>query len=131
MTQVSLLFHHFWHFDHCQPSNETDEANFHLFHGHIFALHPACGPFLLTPRGQEIVADYLGDRTESSRNRLLHALSIAIYYYSNKYEVTKSLRKNQSVVTTQSEMSGHIDALAEQERVKREEGEGIDKKREE
>ena len=44
VSRTTHRFHRFWHLDHCSESNDDNDL-FHLFHGHVFALHPALGPF--------------------------------------------------------------------------------------
>ena len=40
----------FWHLEPREESDRPEPARFHLFHGHVFALHPACGTFMLIRR---------------------------------------------------------------------------------
>jgi len=116
MTDESYRFHRLWHFDHCEPSNERNDANFHMFHGHIFGLHPAFGPVLLAPRGREIVGEYLSDCTSRrAYTRLLNALAVAAFFYSGKHDDRKELRKVERVETANPDLSNWADALAQKE----------------
>ena len=93
MSDESYIFHQLWHFDRCQQSNRGDESYFHLFHGHIFGLHPACGPVLLTQCGSELFAEWLRDGTPQSYHRVLHALAVAIYFYADQHNTGAMLRR--------------------------------------
>ncbi|WP_166830626.1 hypothetical protein [Thalassoroseus pseudoceratinae] len=95
LTDKCKAFHQLWHYDHCTPSNEYERINFHLFHGHIFALHPACGPVLRTQTGQELFGEWLQEGTLSSYHRVLHALAVAVGFYAEQSNIAKLLRKNE------------------------------------
>ena len=70
-------FLRFWHTD--LIDSETHES---LFHGHVFGLHPASGPFVMTQTGGEFLGDWLSAPTSSKAlGRLLHGLFLALYAY--------------------------------------------------
>ncbi len=111
----SLAFHRFWHLDQCEESNQPDEAYFHLFHGHIFALHPACGAFMLTRTGPELVGEWLKDlESETTFPRLLHGLFVAMHHYAGRNQVYAFLRKKESKPDTVSDMVAFEEQLTEQ-----------------
>ncbi len=95
------IFHHLWHQDINWPSNEFDDQNFHLLHGHIFGLHPASGDFIETNTGQKLLGDWIaatdmnwrtgGNPEIPEMRRLLHGLSIAFYCYQDRHAERKDL----------------------------------------
>lgn len=100
-----FVFHRFWHLDLCWPSNESSDANFHLFHGHIIGLHPATGLFVQTDAGNQLLGDWLAiapQGWERSSNpetpelrRLLYGLFVAIADYTNRHREDNDLRRSQ------------------------------------
>jgi hypothetical protein len=88
LDEASIQYHRLMHFDVVLPSN-LPVANFHLFHGHVFALHPGVDLFLQTPTGGELVGDYLrGDDGDRPFRRLLHGLYVGLcdyYVRSDRY----------------------------------------------
>jgi len=116
-TDDEVLFHRFWHLDQIMPSDHPEKANYHLFHGHIFALHPAGADFMLTKTGRELMGEWLSDPDPFSApyRRLLHALSVAIYNYANRNQIYAELRKKQPKLLGGQDMV----ALEEQEAEKR------------
>lgn len=89
------IFHKFWHQDQVWPSDHPDRSYFHLFHGHIFALHPAGGYFLLTPTGKRLMGEWLSEsHQEGSFGRLLNGLATAVHLYAIRHNVYAELRKN-------------------------------------
>lgn len=95
-SEEGVLFHRLWHLDQVLPSNESDEHHVHLFHGHIFGLHPACGDFILTQTGAELVGELLtAPKDQSCQHRFLNGLQIAVHHYAIRNEVAKELRKKQ------------------------------------
>ena len=115
MTNESYIFHQLWHFDRCQESDHGDESYFHLFHGHVFGLHPACGPVLLTQCGGELFAKWLRDGTLQSYHRVLHALAVAVGYYADQYDIARLLRQGAG----STETVGDMVAVEEQETARR------------
>jgi hypothetical protein len=96
LTTESVMFHRFWHLDQQMQSNLGEKANFHLFHGHVFALHPAGGNFMLTESGQQLMGQWLSDpRSAATYQRLLHGLAVAVHQYAVRNGVYAELRKKQ------------------------------------
>jgi hypothetical protein len=94
LTKESVLFHRLWHFDIQRGAAETDRARFHLFHGSIFSLHPACGNFMLTESGPALVGAWLADHHSVPKyQRLLHGLLVALHQYAERHEVYALLRR--------------------------------------
>ena len=103
-------FHHLWHLDQTAPANEGVSAKFHLFHGHIFALHPACGELMRTQTGRQLIGNWLSSeppKRSASDDRLvrhaqteafhqlLNGVSIAVYSYAMRRDVYADLRRKQ------------------------------------
>ena len=77
----TALFHRLWHTDWID-SSETS-----LFHGHIFALHPAGGYLAQTEVGQQYLGDWLAKPTCCVRlGRVLDAMTIAVFQYARTRE---------------------------------------------
>lgn len=96
LTDEAVIFHRFWHLDQQQESDRPEKAKFHLFHGHVFALHPAGGNFMLTQTGRELMGEWLADpHSASTYQRLLHGLAVAVYDYAMRKQVYAELRKKQ------------------------------------
>ena len=90
-------FHRLWHLDICERASEDAPGRFHLFHGHIFALHPAMGPFLQTPTGRQQMANYLAVNTSDAEFRqLLHGLFWAVVQYEEAWAVQRLRRSSQA-----------------------------------
>ncbi len=115
MTDESYIFHQFWHLDHCRESDHGDQAYFHLFHGHVFGLHPACGPLLMTQCGGELFAEWLWEGTLQSYHRMLHALAVAVGYYADQHNIAQLLRQG----ADSTESFGDMVAVEEQEAARR------------
>jgi hypothetical protein len=96
LTEESVTFHRFWHLDQQMHSNLGEKADFHLFHGHVFALHPAGGNFMLTESGRRLMGQWLSDpHSTSTYQRLLHGLAVAVHQYAVRNRVYAELRKKQ------------------------------------
>ena len=96
MSDESAVFHRLWHLDLREVSETPVLPNSRLFHGHIFALHPACANFILTRTGCELISEFLA--APSSRpafHRLLNGLCIAMYDYARRNDLFALLRKKQ------------------------------------
>ena len=78
------LFHKLWHLSPICESSENGSP-LHLFHGHVFALHPAGGMMLKTNAGRGIMEDFLTTKTNNDYERFLNALLISIFHYENIY----------------------------------------------
>lgn len=93
MDDHSIAFHRLWHLDQREPSNR-DDCDFHLFHGHIFALHSAAGNFVNTKTGGELTAAWLKEGGDGPAfRRLLHGLLVAIHHYAERNQLYALLRK--------------------------------------
>ncbi len=96
LSDECVLFHRLWHLDQILPSNESIKHHVHLFHGHLFGLHPACGDFICTQTGAELVGEVVSAPSDiSCHQRLLNGLLIAIHQYAIRNDVAKLLRKKQ------------------------------------
>ena len=95
LSDSSAYFLAFWHTDRRLPSQD-ERADFHLFHGHVFALHGGTGFFLKTRTGRRLIAEYLRNPTsENSLPRLLHGLWVCLHFYRSLLEVHADSRKVQ------------------------------------
>ena len=76
LDPLSAAFLRLWH----TVDEESDSVP--LFHGHVLALHPATGPFLLSRTGATLVGEWLNspDSTETFE-RLLNGLYLALVNY--------------------------------------------------
>ncbi len=100
LTAASTRFHTLWHLDQCQESNSA-EAYFHLFHGHVFALHPATGIFVQTRTGSELIGEWLAAPESSTAfGRLLYGLFIATADYARRSDFTRTLRSKDATFVT-------------------------------
>lgn len=79
-------FHRFWHCDHRIPNDGVQDM--HLFHGHIFGLHPAFSLMIQTEVGGGIIADAVGHNFDSSAMRTFFAAAIVSlnFYMSERIE---------------------------------------------
>jgi hypothetical protein len=95
LNRESQTFLRFWHLDQVSESNLGEVAYFHLFHGHIFALHPATGEFLRTAAGRALVGRWLLTKSKVDFGRLLHGLYVAVLHYEGCLQQVTSDRKKQ------------------------------------
>lgn len=108
----SALFHKFWHQDQNFGSDHPQDSYYHIFHGHIFSLHPASGNFILTPTGQKLIGDWLSESQNGrSFGRLLYGLAVAVHDYAIRHEVHSELRKKQP----ESAPGGDMERVQEEE----------------
>ena len=114
ISPESAAFHAFWHLDQCEPSAQPDLMNFHLFHGHVFALHPACGTFMLTQTGCELLGDWLTVDSTATYQRLLHGLYVAMDHYAQRNQVYALLRRGEGRVTSMPDMVAIEEQMAEE-----------------
>jgi hypothetical protein len=88
LDRASVQYHRLMHFDIVLPSDDP-RSYFHLFHGHIFALHPGVGLFLQTKTGGELIGEYLrSDDGDRPFQRLLNGLWVSLvdyYLRSDRY----------------------------------------------
>jgi len=93
MDDHSFAFHRLWHLAQREPSNR-DDCDFHLFHGHILALHSAAGNLINTKTGGELMAAWLKEAGDGTAfRRLLHGLLVAIHHYAVRNQIYALLRK--------------------------------------
>jgi hypothetical protein len=96
LSDEEVVFHRFWHLERQMRSDQPDKARFHLFHGHIFGLHPAGAEFLQTTTGQSLMGEWLSaPESPASSGRLLHGLTVAVHDYASRNDVYAELRKRQ------------------------------------
>ncbi|MBL9085448.1 MAG: hypothetical protein JNK76_26825 [Planctomycetales bacterium] len=97
LDDASALYHRLMHTDLVFPSDDA-RSFFHLFHGHIFALHPALSVFLQTTVGGELLGDFLRAGDDGPFRRLLHGFLIAIAEYQERSELIATDRRGKRVV---------------------------------
>lgn len=110
MTPVAVAFHAIWHgLQSCQPPGQR---RFDLFHGHIFALHPAAGTFIRTACGAELLEACLHDPDNlPKRWRLWNGLCTAVWQYAQRRGVYAELRKDK----LQGLSDNHLQQLAHED----------------
>lgn len=119
LSAESIVFHRFWHLEPCQPQGTRDSL-FHLFHGHIFALHPAAALFSLTNSGAKLLGDWLLEPEPGpAYRRLLSGLLLAIAAYSNWIEFAATERKAASRFITGVDIEDEHAAKTTQSRRRR------------
>ena len=93
MSELSARFHSLWQIDRTVPAKQPGMAC-HLFHGHIFGLHPAGAQFIQTVRGRELLEGWV-KKHESKKafDELLFGLSVAVFQYSDTREEQKISRR--------------------------------------
>jgi len=112
LSHESEVFHSLWHFEQSMSSNHPDQR-FHLFHGHVFALHPAMGTFIQTKTGSELLGQIVKHpKDHGAFHRLLGGLFIAIADYERRCEADGQERRWAGQIVT----SGDIAAVDARER---------------
>lgn len=99
LDAASVLYHRLMHTDVVFPSDDA-RSYFHLFHGHIFALHPAISLFLQTRVGGELIGDFLRARDNAPFQRLLNGFLIAVGEYQERSQQIAATRAGRNVVTS-------------------------------
>lgn len=100
LSANSIVFHRFWHLDQCQEQGRRDSL-FHLFHGHVFALHPAAALFSLTSTGARLLGEWLLEPEPGpAYGRLLTGLLISVGEYARWAETAAFLRRTGSQLIT-------------------------------
>lgn len=95
LDEASQDFLGLWHLDQIQNPERDFPDRFHLFHGHVFGLHPAGALLLQTRSGRERVADWLAAAgREAAFGRLLNALMIAVHHYAGLHEAIAADRRS-------------------------------------
>ncbi|QGJ68590.1 Hypothetical protein PBC10988_2510 [Planctomycetales bacterium 10988] len=95
-SDEEYYFHRIWHTELRLPSDRPEESYFHLFHGHVFGLHPAAADFISTQTGAEMVGDVLKGEDDQPFRRMLHGLLVAIHAYQDRRETYADSRRNAS-----------------------------------
>jgi hypothetical protein len=114
LSTPSATFLGFWHLDHVGKAAQEVPAAFHLFHGHIFALHPASGDLLQTQTGRGLLEAWLNDpSSENAFGRLLNAIYVTLWHYFERYEEQTSQRRKQPEGVGGQELVGLEEDLAE------------------
>jgi hypothetical protein len=113
--EPSNRFHRLWHLEPSVPSTR-EIAYFHLFHGHVFALHPACGLFITTKTGGQLLGDWLkvGD-AGTTFHRLLHGIVVACNFYADHHGTNSLLRKKDGIRADVEDMVALEERRAEEE----------------
>src|SRR3954453_22051595 len=106
LSPESQAFLRLWHLDQVSESALGEAAYFHLFHGHVFALHPACGEFLRTEAGRGLMGRWLLRPSEGAFGRLLHGLYVAAVHYQGQREQLTSDRKKQPRALGGADLTG-------------------------
>jgi hypothetical protein len=77
-------FHRLWHLAQVLETDPAAPTRTHLFHGHVFALHPASGLLLRTAAGRDRVGAWLtaGADREAALHHLLYTLLLAVHHYA-------------------------------------------------
>ncbi len=86
-------FHRLWHTDRVHACHEYPNQYAHLFHGHIFGLHPASAAFMSTPTGKKLIGDCLLDDSQETYELLLNGLDLAVYHYMYVYNQYREDRR--------------------------------------
>lgn len=103
LSQESRLFHRLWHLDQGRDLPGRPDDRFHVFHGHIFGLHPACGDFLCTETGRRLTGDLLAaPGHDPCHQRFLHGLLIAVFDYARQHDDQRQLRRKQPSIVVDS-----------------------------
>ena len=112
LDRSSLDFLRLWHLDHVWDAAEDVPAKFHLFHGHIFGLHPVGSDLIRTATGRELIGRWLVAPDRSAAfDELLHAIYLTALGYSlRRGEVSEERRVRPLAV-------GSLDSLADREAV--------------
>jgi hypothetical protein len=79
LNDATQRFLRFWHVEQRWPSNEFQDQHSHLFHGQVFALHPAPALFIETAAGQRLIGRWLSCHTDDPKDRNFQRLLGGIY----------------------------------------------------
>lgn len=105
LSESAMTFHGMWNIDLVLPSNESSEVNFHLFHGHIFGLHPAFGYLVNTVRGRQVIGDLISEPTnELVQGKFLNCGLVAAQFYAAKHDFNKEVRSGKSWLTNRTDL---------------------------
>jgi hypothetical protein len=121
LSSETVAFLRLWHLDQASKSNLGDQAYFHLFHGHAFALHPATALFLSTSVGRELVGSWLARGcSKRAYGRLLHGIMIAVYHYAGIRDDAAQRRRKQPLGLGESQLAELGGSRARKRRQRRE-----------
>lgn len=97
LDEYTVRYHYLMH---REPAIGADPQahKLHLFHGHIFALHPGISLVLQTPTGKQLIADVLRD-PEKHFCRLLQGFWVGLLKYDELSERIAQSRSGRTVVT--------------------------------
>ena len=95
LPNATKRFSEFWHHEH--GSDVANLLRFRLFHGHIFALHPAAAGMIQTKAGSQALDEWLQDSSEVRTERLLQAFLVAMHHYAGVREDYNSNRNREAV----------------------------------
>jgi hypothetical protein len=89
LDEATARFMMFWHLD-----KRDSNTGVSLFHGHVFGLHPALGPFLMTACGQELLGAWLADsESVPTLGAVLHGVYVALCHYKMSREELRESRR--------------------------------------
>lgn len=99
ITPLTKKFLNYWHRDLIDENRQpTDsDGSWSLFHGHVFALHPASARFGLTPAGKSLLGDFLiaeGNEERVAFERVLNGMLIAVGEYQSRMSEQSFNRKS-------------------------------------
>jgi hypothetical protein len=96
LSAESTRFLKLMHLEQVSESNLAG-ANFHLFHGHVFALHPGMAILMRTHTGKSLLGRYVAAENEQTRTgafqRLLAAISTSLCYYTGRRHDTRRTKR--------------------------------------
>ena len=94
LDRPSLNFLRFWHLDHISEAEQDVPACFHLFHGHVFGLHPIGADLIRTHTGRDLIGAWLTRPDDPEAfGRLLHSIYLAAFVYYLRRETTADDRR--------------------------------------
>ncbi|HEY4261960.1 MAG TPA: hypothetical protein VGM98_17445 [Schlesneria sp.] len=84
---ISAAFLRFWH----TVDEGADSVT--LFHGHVFALHPATGPFILSRTGRALLGEWFQNSDSMEIfERLLNGIFLALMHYHTQRDDARDNR---------------------------------------
>jgi hypothetical protein len=99
ITPPTKKFLNCWHRDLIDENRRTLDSDgcWSLFHGHVFALHPASARFGLTSAGKSLLGDFLiaeGNEESVAFERVLNGMLIAVGEYHSRMSDQSFNRKS-------------------------------------
>ncbi len=109
LSDESEMFNRLWHFDHMIEATKVTDR-YHLFHGHVFALHPATTLFVSTETGRLLVAQAIkaspSDQTSGTAfRRFLQGYCVAVCEYENHISTVADQRKIQPTLRSTEQIT--------------------------